>query len=35
VAFYDRRAAARYIPCVRKEVLAMFTNRQTPPWAAL
>jgi len=24
VRFYDGRAAARYIPCIRKEVLAMF-----------
>jgi hypothetical protein len=29
------RAAAKYILYIRKEVLAMFTNRQTPPGAAL
>jgi hypothetical protein len=35
VRFYDGRAAARYILYIRKEVLAMFANRQTPPGAAL
>jgi hypothetical protein len=35
VRFYDDRAAARYILCIRKEVLAMFANRQTPPGVAL
>ena len=35
VRFYDGRAAARYIFCIRKEVLAMFTNRQTTPGVAL
>jgi len=35
VRFYDGRAAARYILCIRKEVLAMFANRQTPPGVAL
>jgi hypothetical protein len=33
--FYDGRAAARYILCIRKEVLAMFAIRQTPPGVAL
>jgi hypothetical protein len=27
--------AARYVLCIRKEVLAMFANRQTPPGVAL
>ena len=35
VRFYDDGAAARYILCIRKEALAMFANRQTPPGAAL
>jgi hypothetical protein len=35
VRFYDGRAAARYILCIRKEVLAMFAHRQTPPGVAL
>ena len=32
---YDGRAAARHVPCIRKEVPAMFTSRQTPPGVAL
>jgi len=32
---YDERAAARYVLCISKEVLAMFANRQTPPGVAL
>jgi hypothetical protein len=32
---YNGHAAARYVLCIRKEVLAMFTNRQTPPGVAL
>ena len=32
---YDERAAAGYVLCIRKEVLAMFANRQTPPGVAL
>jgi hypothetical protein len=32
---YDERAAARYVLCIRKEVLAMFAHRQTPPGVAL
>jgi hypothetical protein len=35
VRFYDGRAAARYILGIRKEVLAMFAHRQTPPGVAL
>jgi hypothetical protein len=35
VQSYDERAAARYVLCIRKEVLAMFANRQTPPGVAL
>jgi hypothetical protein len=35
VRFYDGRAAAMYILGIRKEVLAMFANRQTPPGVAL
>jgi hypothetical protein len=35
VRFYDGRAAASYILGIRKEVLAMFANRQTPPGVAL
>jgi hypothetical protein len=35
VQSYDERAAARYVLCIRKEVLAMFVNRQTPPGIAL
>jgi hypothetical protein len=35
VRSYDERAAARYVLCIRKEVLAMFANRQTPPGVAL
>jgi hypothetical protein len=35
VQSYDERAAARYVLCIRKEVLAMFANRQTPPGIAL
>jgi hypothetical protein len=35
VQSYDVRAAARYVLCIRKEVLAMFANRQTPPGVAL
>jgi hypothetical protein len=35
VRSYDGRAAASYILGIRKEVLAMFTNRQTPPGIAL
>jgi hypothetical protein len=35
VRFYDGRAAAMYILCIRKEVLAMFAHRQTPPGVAL
>jgi hypothetical protein len=35
VQSYDGRAAARYVLCIRKEVLAMFANRQTPPGVAL
>jgi len=34
VQSYDGRAAARYVLCIRKEVLAMFANRQTPPGVA-
>jgi hypothetical protein len=34
VQSYDERAAARYVLCIRKEVLAMFANRQTPPGVA-
>ncbi len=29
------RRAARYVLCLRKEVPAMFANRQTPPRVAL
>src|SRR6185437_14382805 len=29
------RRAARYVLCIRKEVPALFTNRQTPPRVAL
>ena len=32
---YDERAAAGYVLCIRKEVLAMFAHRQTPPGVAL
>jgi hypothetical protein len=32
---YNGRAAATYVLCIRKEVLAMFANRQTPPGVAL
>jgi hypothetical protein len=32
---YDGRAAAGFVLCSRKEVLAMFTHRQTPPGIAL
>jgi hypothetical protein len=32
---YDGPAAAGYVLCSRKEVLAMFTHRQTPPGIAL
>jgi hypothetical protein len=35
IRFYDGRAAASYILGIRKEVLAMFANRQTPPGVAL
>jgi len=35
VQSYDGRAAARYVLCIRQEVLAMFANRQTPPGVAL
>jgi hypothetical protein len=35
VQSYDERAAARYVLCIRKEVLAMFAHRQTPPRVAL
>ena len=35
VQSYSGRAAARYVLCIRKEVLAMFANRQTPPGVAL
>lgn len=35
VQSYDKRAAARHVLCIRKEVLAMFVNRQTPPGVAL
>ena len=35
VQSYDERAAAGYVLCIRKEVLAMFANRQTPPGVAL
>lgn len=35
VQSYDGRAAARHVPCIRKEVPAMFTSRQTPPGVAL
>ena len=35
VQSYDGRAAARHVPCIRKEVRAMFTSRQTPPGVAL
>jgi hypothetical protein len=34
VRFYDGRAAASYILGIRKEVLAMFADRQTPPGVA-
>jgi hypothetical protein len=34
-ASYSGRAAARNVLCIGKEVLAMFTNRQTPPGVAL
>jgi hypothetical protein len=32
---YSGRAAAGNVLCIRKEVPAMFTNRQTPPGIAL
>ena len=35
VQSYDGRAAAGHVPCIRKEVPAMFTSRQTPPGVAL
>jgi len=35
VQSYDGRAAAGPVPCIRKEVPAMFTSRQTPPGVAL
>jgi hypothetical protein len=35
VQSYDGCAAARHVLWIRKEVPAMFTNRQTPPGVAL
>jgi hypothetical protein len=35
VQSYDGWAAARHVLSIRKEVPAMFTNRQTPPGVAL
>jgi hypothetical protein len=32
---WARRGTARYVLCIRKEVLAMFANRQTPPGVVL